>query len=1217
VHPLPLQALTPFLSVVRMTRTHTIEGDLSTTITENSGVIPRAIHTIFDQLAAGKYEDSNVKVSFLELYNEELADLLAEPEDRPSSSTMGAPSKNAPGDSDDKKELRIYEDVSGKKGMMVQGLEEVIVTNATDVFKLLQKANKHRKVAETNLNARSSRSHYVFTITVSAKSFSEDGEDIIKTGKLYLVDLAGSECIGKSGATDKRAKEAGKINASLLTLGRVINALVDRASFVPYRDSKLTRLLQESLGGRAKTVIIATVSPSYAAFDETISTLDYAHRAKSIKNKPQANQTQTKSVPHEYGRFSAQRLTYLLTLALLLSLLLPRRAYVKELLLEISSLKRDNEVLRSKNGIIVAPEKVSGRGGSGHRRESARGLGADDSCPLLPCLVRQWERMQMEATGKGMQIDELLFKIKTQETSMEALQAKLSEKEALLLQALTEKAEVTATLQSTVELLDSTRLTLAETKANLVSSQNLLIQLQRALYAREIELGNTKAIVSAQAQTESTLTSQALDTITKLEATLEKKNALHEKIARKTEVETHNQSVTGVYQGQTTAAIAALSKEETSFQDRITSSLADSKSVLSSSSEKAEFRMQEAEKLRSEFSEKATKQTDVMQSTRQAFLSSHLSSTHSSATVASAFHAHADTSFQAISHASARAAKERAGQVKELGASISSALSGASSDLQSGRSHALSFSTQTLLPAVEGVRGTGEKHAREAENKAEQSIRSLEEFKAEQSALVSADAAKLREKIAAMQQAMLAKTQSMQQSTMQSILQLQSASLHAFQSMQSAFETQFQSMQTEYHTSYVTMQSAYQTQVDQMQAEAWTSMQEMQEGFKREVEGMIETQQTQQISSVSTNVATVTSQLTAACAEEKQSQLATSAALNEITKNTEGFVAGVNEWATGAMNRNATAASDISSTLTSIQSDLSTSEVAIHEKIEKVLEENTQRAEVAQEESKQSITMVQEFSTSLSQEIALSSSISSTHCTALSAWLSASSAAQSAEAQKIAQGISTLEAIHAEHAPVFSGLVETLSNGLEAFVSKDLRADLPLGTTPVKAPLSYTLTSQLASTRSPAHIISSYRSANPAQPLQWQGVLRMDGVEDVQEDEIVAPVVQVEAIDLIIPETTVAAPAAAVSPVAAVSAKITPIAIDIEAEQDAENRPSSSGNAAPSPTNSDGEGAPVKPATKRVGSSRLAAPSKIGAAATVAPGAKPATRGKFGFAEAK
>jgi len=150
--------------------------------------------------------------------------------------------------------------------------------------------------------------------------------------------VAGSECIGKSGAVQVRAKEAGKINQSLLTLGRVINALVDRASFIPYRDSKLTRLLQvghgqrirgillrlthasatlnfvlfltltlpfpncflrrpsvqESLGGRAKTVIIATVSPSYAAFDETLSTLEYAHRAKSIKNKPQVNQKMTK-----------------------------------------------------------------------------------------------------------------------------------------------------------------------------------------------------------------------------------------------------------------------------------------------------------------------------------------------------------------------------------------------------------------------------------------------------------------------------------------------------------------------------------------------------------------------------------------------------------------------------------------------------------------------------------------------------------------------------------------------------------------------------------------------------------------------------------------------------------------------------------------------------------------------------------------------------------
>ena len=108
---------------------------------------------------------------------------------------------------------------------------------------------------------------------------------MIKSGKLNLVDLAGSECIGKSGAKEQRAKEAGKINQSLLTLGRVINTLVDRSAYIPYRDSKLTRLLQESLGGRSKTCIIATVSPAMSEYEETLSTLEYANRAKNIKNK--------------------------------------------------------------------------------------------------------------------------------------------------------------------------------------------------------------------------------------------------------------------------------------------------------------------------------------------------------------------------------------------------------------------------------------------------------------------------------------------------------------------------------------------------------------------------------------------------------------------------------------------------------------------------------------------------------------------------------------------------------------------------------------------------------------------------------------------------------------------------------------------------------------------------------------------------------------------
>ena len=121
------------------------------------------------------------------------------------------------------------------------------------------------------------------------------GEDMMRIGKFNLVDLAGSEAIGRSGATDKRAREAGMINQSLLTLGRVISALVEKDSRIPYRDSKLTRLLQDSLGGRTKTCIVATVSPTRSNMEETLSTLDYAIRAKSIRNRPEINAHLTKA----------------------------------------------------------------------------------------------------------------------------------------------------------------------------------------------------------------------------------------------------------------------------------------------------------------------------------------------------------------------------------------------------------------------------------------------------------------------------------------------------------------------------------------------------------------------------------------------------------------------------------------------------------------------------------------------------------------------------------------------------------------------------------------------------------------------------------------------------------------------------------------------------------------------------------------------------------
>jgi len=287
-------------------KTHTMEGTLSSDANDkDAGVIPRCVHAIFDRLQK-TFSEFSVKVSFLELYNEELCDLLVEGEERP---------------------LRIFEDSTGKSGITISGLEEVVVTSPEQVFALLRRSQLKRRVAETNLNKNSSRSHCVFTITIHGKETGIDNDDVIRTGKLHLVDLAGSECIGRSGAQNIRAKEAGKINQSLLTLGRVITALVEKHGYIPYRDSKLTRLLQESLGGRSKTCIIATVSPAAMCIDESLSTLDYASRAKHIKNKPQVTQKVSK------------------------------KSYFRDLVNQIARLKAENEALRCKNGVFLPPDQ--------------------------------------------------------------------------------------------------------------------------------------------------------------------------------------------------------------------------------------------------------------------------------------------------------------------------------------------------------------------------------------------------------------------------------------------------------------------------------------------------------------------------------------------------------------------------------------------------------------------------------------------------------------------------------------------------------------------------------------------------------------------------------------------------------------------------------------------------------------------------------------------
>ncbi|KAI1086067.1 kinesin-domain-containing protein [Rostrohypoxylon terebratum] len=275
-------------------KTYTMSGNMTETLgilSDDAGIIPRVLHSLFHKLDA-EDTDSFVKCSFIELYNEELRDLIS---------------------TDDSAKLKIFDDNSrkGHATTVVQGMQESHIKNASEGIKLLQDGSLKRQVAATKCNDLSSRSHTVFTITACVKQTGEDGEEYVSAGKLNLVDLAGSENIQRSGAENKRAAEAGLINKSLLTLGRVINALVDRSSHIPYRESKLTRLLQDSLGGRTKTCIIATISPAKSNLEETISTLDYAFRAKNIRNKPQVNQrinkeTLLRELTHEIERLRSE-----------------------------------------------------------------------------------------------------------------------------------------------------------------------------------------------------------------------------------------------------------------------------------------------------------------------------------------------------------------------------------------------------------------------------------------------------------------------------------------------------------------------------------------------------------------------------------------------------------------------------------------------------------------------------------------------------------------------------------------------------------------------------------------------------------------------------------------------------------------------------------------------------------------------------------------------
>ncbi|OQR84799.1 kinesin-like protein [Achlya hypogyna] len=262
-------------------KSHTMEGLPDPP--EMRGIIPNSFKHIFDKVAITKKKQILVRASYLEIYNEEVRDLLSK---------------------DPKAGLDLKENADS--GVYVKNLTAQVVKDAAEIDAVMRQGNKSRSVGATNMNQTSSRSHSIFTIVVECLSDGVDGKDHVCVGKLNLVDLAGSERQSKTGATGERLQEANKINLSLSALGNVISALVDgKSKHIPYRDSKLTRLLQDSLGGNTKTVMIANCGPADYNYEETLTTLrngcgSYASRAKQIKNKPKINEDPKDAMIREF-----------------------------------------------------------------------------------------------------------------------------------------------------------------------------------------------------------------------------------------------------------------------------------------------------------------------------------------------------------------------------------------------------------------------------------------------------------------------------------------------------------------------------------------------------------------------------------------------------------------------------------------------------------------------------------------------------------------------------------------------------------------------------------------------------------------------------------------------------------------------------------------------------------------------------------------------------
>ena len=449
-------------------KTYTMEG--AGEGADRAGIIPRAIEEVFASIQRDTGERCRflVRASYLQIYNETISDLLK------------------PGAG-----LGVRED--RRRGVRVEGLSEWVVRSPAEVAVLLRKGAAARATGATKLNEASSRSHAIFTLTVE-KATSAPGEaglggdapvegdlgaepaatsgaprprQTVRVGKLNLVDLAGSERVHVTGATGQRLEESKKINQSLSTLGNVISALASEAgrragagpggAHVPYRESKLTRILEDSLGGNCVTTFLAMISPAVEAFNESLSTLKFAHRARNVRNAPTVNEdldhrTLLRRYEQELRRLRAelqQKSKDLVDKRLLLELDAARRREQADKLAAISALERQSaEIARHKAAMAALEGRIRHMQSQllvgGHRLEDTpafRQLLASEQERIRARYAARLAELEAErelaAQGQA-QIDRYRVLLTKQRDVMTALTQRLGERDEQVLALQTE-----------------------------------------------------------------------------------------------------------------------------------------------------------------------------------------------------------------------------------------------------------------------------------------------------------------------------------------------------------------------------------------------------------------------------------------------------------------------------------------------------------------------------------------------------------------------------------------------------------------------------------------------------------------------------------------------------------------------------------------------------------------------------------------------------------